>query len=260
MSSPGQSPSIERSHLRCPRRIPSPGPSPSRPNPSTAWKHGLPQVLPPSMVFDRRGRRAIGRRETPVFRRAMRAPFDGGKTSEKRGLHAVDGALCPTGAGRGLLRPKGARLYRRRVRGDPSSGVSRHPRGFRPGAGSSPRKRGEGRGARRPLILSASPTSSPRGRGKEARAARLPRPLHATGALGGAGGDEQLAEFVALLVDRGDHQPHRHAEYPPASLRKAAAPEGQGQGVRAVVFGPDGKTLLTGSWDGTARLWDAITG
>ena len=26
------------------------------------------------------------------------------------------------------------------------------------------------------------------------------------------------------------------------------------------VFSPDGKTLLTGSWDHTARLWDAATG
>jgi hypothetical protein len=28
----------------------------------------------------------------------------------------------------------------------------------------------------------------------------------------------------------------------------------------AVAFSPDGKTLLTGSWDRTARLWDAATG
>ena len=26
--------------------------------------------------------------------------------------------------------------------------------------------------------------------------------------------------------------------------------------VTAVAFSPDGKTVLTGSWDGTARLWD----
>ena len=26
-----------------------------------------------------------------------------------------------------------------------------------------------------------------------------------------------------------------------------------------MAFSPDGKTVLTGSWDGTARLWDAAT-
>ena len=30
--------------------------------------------------------------------------------------------------------------------------------------------------------------------------------------------------------------------------------------VQAVAFSPDGKTVLTGSWDKTARLWDAATG
>ena len=30
--------------------------------------------------------------------------------------------------------------------------------------------------------------------------------------------------------------------------------------VSAVAFSPDGKTVLTGSWDKTARLWDAATG
>src|SRR5262249_39907470 len=30
--------------------------------------------------------------------------------------------------------------------------------------------------------------------------------------------------------------------------------------VHTVAFSPDGKTLLTGSWDKTARLWDAATG
>jgi WD40 repeat protein len=32
------------------------------------------------------------------------------------------------------------------------------------------------------------------------------------------------------------------------------------QGVRVVAFGPDGRTVLTGSFDGTARVWDATTG
>ncbi len=30
--------------------------------------------------------------------------------------------------------------------------------------------------------------------------------------------------------------------------------------VRAVAFSPDGKTVITGSHDKTARLWDAATG
>jgi WD40 repeat protein len=30
--------------------------------------------------------------------------------------------------------------------------------------------------------------------------------------------------------------------------------------VLAVAFSPDGQTVLTGSRDGTARLWDALTG
>ena len=30
--------------------------------------------------------------------------------------------------------------------------------------------------------------------------------------------------------------------------------------VWSVAFSPDGKTILTGSFDKTARLWDAATG
>lgn len=30
--------------------------------------------------------------------------------------------------------------------------------------------------------------------------------------------------------------------------------------VRAIDFSPDGKLLLTGSWDKTARLWDPVSG
>jgi WD40 repeat protein len=33
-----------------------------------------------------------------------------------------------------------------------------------------------------------------------------------------------------------------------------------GDQVRSVAFSPDGKTILTGCWDQTARLWDAQTG
>jgi len=31
-------------------------------------------------------------------------------------------------------------------------------------------------------------------------------------------------------------------------------------GASAVAYSPDGKTILTGSWDGGVRLWDAQTG
>lgn len=35
---------------------------------------------------------------------------------------------------------------------------------------------------------------------------------------------------------------------------------GHSSGVEAVVFSPDGRLLLTGSWDSTARLWETDTG
>jgi WD40 repeat protein len=34
---------------------------------------------------------------------------------------------------------------------------------------------------------------------------------------------------------------------------------GHGNTVNAVAFAPDGRTVITGSWDNTARLWDAAT-
>src|SRR5260370_38210537 len=36
--------------------------------------------------------------------------------------------------------------------------------------------------------------------------------------------------------------------------------EGHSRAVRCVAFSPDGKRIVTGSWDKTARLWDAETG
>ena len=34
---------------------------------------------------------------------------------------------------------------------------------------------------------------------------------------------------------------------------------GHTESVRTVAFSPDGKTIATGSWDGTIRLWDSTT-
>eukprot|EP01048_Picozoa_sp_COSAG05_P007726 COSAG05_NODE_554_length_8710_cov_178.656137_1_plen_1158_part_00 len=49
---------------------------------------------------------------------------------------------------------------------------------------------------------------------------------------------------------------------PPAVATTAVTPSDTGhtQGVHVVSFSPDGKYLVTGSWDSTARVWDARTG
>ena len=36
--------------------------------------------------------------------------------------------------------------------------------------------------------------------------------------------------------------------------------EGHTSSVSSLAFNPNGKTLASGSWDNTIRLWDVITG
>ena len=36
--------------------------------------------------------------------------------------------------------------------------------------------------------------------------------------------------------------------------------KGHTRGVNSLAFAPDGRTLASGSWDGTVRLWEVLTG
>jgi WD40 repeat protein len=44
------------------------------------------------------------------------------------------------------------------------------------------------------------------------------------------------------------------------TLSLIARCDGHDRGIEAAAFFPDGRTLLTGSWDGTARLWEVPSG
>ena len=45
-----------------------------------------------------------------------------------------------------------------------------------------------------------------------------------------------------------------------ATGKELASLKGHASGVEAASFSPDGRTILTASYDGTAKFWDAVTG
>eukprot|EP00961_Rhodomonas_salina_P288710 3901798-Rhodomonas_salina.1 len=51
-----------------------------------------------------------------------------------------------------------------------------------------------------------------------------------------------------------------HDEYGNCTHNPMCPVEGHTGGVLSVVFAPDGKTLASGSSDGTVKLWDAVSG
>ena len=106
-----------------------------------------------------------------------------------------------------------------------------------------------------PTARPSSPgaTTTPRGSGTPPTA--RPRPAH------GASGQGQGRGVQPRRQDR----PHRERRQDRAALERRrrharGLPMVHQDPVRAVAFSPDGKTVLTGSGDNTARLWNAADG
>ena len=76
------------------------------------------------------------------------------------------------------------------------------------------------------------------------------------------GGDPQLSALLSLYSLNVQYT--REGDSALVEAAALALPRQQFFGytdqIWAVAFSPDGKYVLTGSWDGTARLWDAQTG
>ncbi|QES46522.1 hypothetical protein DEJ50_00255 [Streptomyces venezuelae] len=71
----------------------------------------------------------------------------------------------------------------------------------------------------------------------------------------------ELASLLAVQADRTSPTSEAlHSLRTAASLPLQRRLSGHDQAVDAVAFSPDGKTLATGSFDNTARLWDVATG